>query len=117
MSPPTWRLAAITGAAAAALASAALAPGCGAGPRPADPATVKAGARVFREAGCGTCHTLSAAGSRGRVGPSLDRRRFRADAIAARVRDGGGGMPAFAGRLSDEEIDAVGAFVAEVAGR
>jgi mono/diheme cytochrome c family protein len=114
VSQPTGR-AVVTGAAGVALAALAL--GCGAEPRPADPATLEAGARVFREAGCGTCHTLSAAGSGGRIGPSLDRRRLGPDAIAAQVRDGGGGMPAFDGRLSEGQIDALAAYVAEVGGR
>jgi mono/diheme cytochrome c family protein len=102
---------------AAGVALAALALGCGGEPRPADPATLEAGARVFREAGCGTCHALSAAGSVGRIGPSLDRRRLGATAVAAQVRDGGGGMPAFDGRLSEDQIDALATYVAEVGGR
>lgn len=117
MNRSTARSAAVTGSAAAALAIATLAAGCGGGSRPADPATVREGARVYSEAGCGTCHTLSAAGSRGRIGPSLDRRQLGADAIAGQVRNGGGGMPAYAGRLTEEEIDAVAAYVYEVAGR
>ena len=115
MSRPTGRAAVPTGAVAAGMALATLASSCGGESRPADPATVRAGARVYGEAGCGTCHTLSAADSRGRIGPDLDRRPLGAEAIAEQVRTGGGGMPAFAGRLSDEEIAAVSAYVAEVA--
>ena len=34
--------------------------------------TAKAGAQIFASAGCGSCHTLSAAGSTGEVGPNLN---------------------------------------------
>jgi cytochrome c2 len=30
------------------------------------------GAKVFASAGCGGCHTLSAAGAKGQIGPNLD---------------------------------------------
>lgn len=102
---------------AAGLTLAGPALGCGGDAGPADPATVRAGGEVFGQAGCGACHTLGAAGSRGRIGPSLDDRRPDADEVDGQVRDGGGGMPAYAGRLSDEEIEAVSAYVSEVAGR
>jgi Cytochrome c, mono- and diheme variants len=103
--------------AALALAAAGLLSSCGGAPSPADPSTVRAGAQVFSQAGCGTCHTLGAAGSRGTIGPSLDVRRPPVDRVASQVEEGGGAMPAYADRLSDEEIDAVAAYVAEVAGR
>jgi cytochrome c oxidase subunit 1 len=70
-----------------------------------------AGEAVFAEAGCGSCHTLSAAGSRATVGPNLDETTLDVRAIEARIRTGGGAMPAFEGRLSDEEIRQVAAFV------
>ncbi|CAA9503032.1 MAG: hypothetical protein AVDCRST_MAG45-1431 [uncultured Solirubrobacterales bacterium] len=100
-----------------ALAVAGVLSACGGAPSPADPSTVEAGARVFSQQGCGTCHTLGAAGSRGVIGPSLDARRPPVDRVVSQVQEGGGAMPAYAGRLSDEEIDAVAAYVAEVAGR
>ena len=37
--------------------------------------------------------------------------------MRAKVEDGGGGMPAFAGQLSPEQIRDVAAFVAQNAGR
>ncbi len=61
---------------------------------------------------CGSCHTLSAAGTSGSVGPSLDGNSLDAAAIEGIVRDGSGGMPALGGTLSDAEIEAVAAFVA-----
>jgi mono/diheme cytochrome c family protein len=74
------------------------------------------GSEVFASAGCGTCHTLSAAGSSGTIGPNLDETQADEATVAEQVRNGGGGMPAFGDRLSDEEIQAVAAFVAESAG-
>lgn len=100
-----------------ALAVTALAAGCGETEGPADPGKVEAGARVFTEGGCATCHTLAAARAGGKVGPNLDRLRPDALAAARQVREGGGGMPPYADRLSEEDIDAVAAYVAEVAGR
>ena len=61
---------------------------------------------------CGSCHTLSAAGTSGTVGPNLDDVSLDASAIEGIVRDGRGGMPALGDKLSDAEIAAVAAFVA-----
>jgi mono/diheme cytochrome c family protein len=62
---------------------------------------------------CGSCHTLSAAGTSGSTGPNLDETELDAAAIEGIVRDGSGTMPAFGGELSDEEVRAVAAFVAD----
>jgi len=63
-------------------------------------------------ANCGTCHTLSDAGTTGAIGPSLDEIAVTADQVEQQVRVGGGGMPAFEDTLSDEEIQEVAAYVA-----
>jgi len=76
-----------------------------------------AGATVFKQAGCGSCHTLAAASASGQIGPNLDARRPGFEDVRAKVEAGGGGMPAFAGRLSKEQIRDVAAFVAKNAGR
>ena len=99
----------------AGLAVAGLAAGCGGAEGPAEPSTVRAGARVFAQAGCGTCHTLAAADSRAQVGPDLDQLQPDRDAVARQVREGGGGMPPYADRLSEEDIHLVAAYVAQVA--
>lgn len=65
---------------------------------------------------CASCHTLAAAGASGTVGPNLDTVRPDAAAVTAKVTSGGGGMPAFAGRLSRAEIASVAAYVASAAG-
>jgi sulfite dehydrogenase len=62
---------------------------------------------------CGSCHTLSAAGTSGQVGPNLDEVSLDAVEIEAVVRDGQGTMPAFEDELSDQDIAAVAAFVAD----
>ena len=59
---------------------------------------------------------LSEAGTSGTIGPSLDDTSLTAEDIEAQVRTGGGGMPAFEETLSDEEIEAVSAYVADPAG-
>ena len=71
------------------------------------------GKKIFASAGCGGCHTFSAAGSTGTVGPNLDDAGVTADAAAQQVKNGGGGMPAFGDRLSDQEIADVAAFVTQ----
>ncbi len=101
----------------ASLAVTGLATGCGGADSPAEPTTVQAGTRVFSQAGCGTCHTLAAAGARGQIGPNLDELQPDPDTVARQVRRGGGGMPAYADRLSEENIRAVAAYVAQVAGQ
>jgi mono/diheme cytochrome c family protein len=82
---------------------------------PADASTAPApesGRELFLAAGCGTCHTLAAAGTVGTYGPDLDRARPSRDVVVERVTFGIGLMPAFGGRLDDRQIDAIADFVA-----
>jgi mono/diheme cytochrome c family protein len=77
--------------------------------------TTEAGAAEGREvfvANCGSCHTLSDAGTSGQIGPNLDSIGLDGAAVEEQVRNGGGGMPAFEGQLSDDEISQVSAYVA-----
>lgn len=71
----------------------------------------QAGKSVFAEAGCGSCHTLKDAGASGSIGPDLDRLKPPADRVIRQVENGGGSMPAFAGRLSAKQIHDVAAYV------
>ena len=71
------------------------------------------GEAVFQEAGCAQCHTLEAAGASGTVGPNLDESGLDQDQIAQVVTQGRGAMPSFEGQLSEEQIAAVAAYVAE----
>jgi mono/diheme cytochrome c family protein len=98
------------------IATAATAAACGGNPTPPDGAA-REGRQVFVRASCGGCHTLAAADARGNVGPNLDELQPDSEQVANKVRDGGNGMPAFADRLTDREIQSVAAYVAEVAGR
>jgi mono/diheme cytochrome c family protein len=70
------------------------------------------GAAVFSE-NCSTCH--GATGEGGNGGPDLltmPLAKTEAGAIE-QVTNGGGGMPAFAGTLSEEEIEDVAAYVVQ----
>jgi outer membrane protein assembly factor BamB len=73
------------------------------------------GEQVFTSS-CGSCHVLGAAGTSGSIGPNLDDLKPNEATVESQVRNGGGGMPAFEGRLTDEEITAVSKYVAENAG-
>jgi mono/diheme cytochrome c family protein len=73
-----------------------------------DPAN---GAKVFASAGCGGCHTFSKANATGSVGPNLDDLGPSFDTVVHQVTNGGGAMPSFGDRLSEQEIQDVAAFV------
>jgi mono/diheme cytochrome c family protein len=76
-----------------------------------------AGEEVWAIAGCGGCHTLAAAGSEGQLrGPNLDDLQPDFDTVVRQVTSGGGGMPAFSERLTEEQIQDVAAYVSENAG-
>jgi cbb3-type cytochrome c oxidase subunit III len=74
------------------------------------------GETIFAQAGCGSCHTLAAAGATGTIGPSLDESKPDVALAVDRVTNGQGGMPSFRGRLTEEQIQAVAEYVAESAG-
>ena len=73
----------------------------------------EAGADVFASAGCGGCHVLSAAGSKGNVGPSLDAVKPSEALVIQRVTQGMGAMPPFGEQLTDQQIADVAAYVHE----
>lgn len=76
------------------------------------------GRRLFTY-NCGTCHTLAASGSTGRVGPNLDEMRpnkaLVLDAIEKGRAKGQGQMPSEL--LVGEEAEQVASFIEAVAGR
>ena len=82
--------------------------GGGGGSAAGDP---EEGAQVFASAGCGGCHLFTPAGSQGQVGPPLDDVALSAAQVAGVVEKGRAAMPAFAGRLTQEEIADVAAYV------
>ena len=73
------------------------------------------GAELFTQ-NCANCHTLAAAKANGQVGPNLDDLRPGPDLVKAQTENGGGAMPAFKGKLSDAEIQAIADYVSENAG-
>jgi cytochrome c553 len=73
------------------------------------------GATVFASAGCGSCHTLKAAGSKGQIGPNLDELKPDESTVERQVRSGGNGMPSFKSRLSANQIALVAQFVSKSA--
>jgi mono/diheme cytochrome c family protein len=88
------------------------------GAKKSGPAAVEgSGVQLFYSAGCGTCHTLKAAGTRGTTGPNLDQLKPDAATVRRVVTNGKGGMPSFGGDLSAKEIKTIADFVAAGAGR
>jgi cbb3-type cytochrome c oxidase subunit III len=77
------------------------------------------GAAIFKGAGCSGCHTLAAAGATGTVGPNLDQLapNLTVAIVAHQVTNGGAVMPAFKGKLSTAQIQAVAKYVSSSAGK
>ena len=76
------------------------------------------GEAIFKGAGCAGCHTLAAAGSTGTTGPNLDQLKpLDVAVVAHQVTVGGGLMPAFKGKLSPAQIQAVAEYVSSSAGK
>lgn len=69
------------------------------------------GKQIFSDAGCGGCHTFAPAGSNGKSGPELNRTALGVDQVAAKVKEGGGGMPSFEDKLTEQQIQALSRFV------
>jgi mono/diheme cytochrome c family protein len=73
---------------------------------------LREGRRVFITAGCGSCHTVASAHTRGRAGPDFDTSEPLSRAQIRRQLDRGeGGMPSFRGRLTPHQQTAVTEFV------
>jgi mono/diheme cytochrome c family protein len=72
---------------------------------------VARGEELFASEGCGSCHTLAAAGTSGTVGPNLDELQPDLDAAVAQITNGGGGMPPYGGQLSEADIKAIAAYI------
>lgn len=69
------------------------------------------GSKVF-ENNCLSCHGKEGAGG---SGPTLQGDDFAADydKVVKQVTNGGGGMPAFEGQISDQEIADVATYISE----
>ena len=77
------------------------------------------GAKIFKGAGCSGCHTLAAAGATGTVGPNLDQlaSKLTLAIVVHQVTNGGAIMPAFKGKLTAAQIQAVAQYVTSHAGK
>jgi cytochrome c553 len=73
----------------------------------------EAGAAVFEANDCGNCHTYEPAGTSGTIGPNLDDSDVDFEGAVQQITDGGGGMPAYGGQLSEDDIANVAAFVTQ----
>lgn len=80
----------------------------------------ESGRAVFTRMGCGSCHTLAAAGTMGQIGPNLDERlaRHTRASLIARITappsdpEGFSMMPTnFASRMDARELDALVLFL------
>lgn len=81
-----------------------------------DPAKIAAGKELFTNFSCGSCHALADAGADGHVGPALDGNKGLTHALVVdRVTNGQGPMPAFAGQMTDQEIQDVATYVVSAA--
>jgi mono/diheme cytochrome c family protein len=74
------------------------------------------GKQVFTQ-NCKGCHTLKDAGATGSVGPNLDDLKPPKATVVTQVNNGGGPMPAFKGKLTAAQINAVSTYVSTVAGQ
>lgn len=114
----------LTSLLAAGLLAAAPLAGCGdddgggggesAGPPPqqvVDSGQAAAGREVFGQS-CAACHGGEGQGG---TGPKLAGEQAYTDAelVVRQIREGGGGMPAFADQLSEQELADVSAYVVE----
>src|SRR5205085_10896261 len=78
---PGHRVMKLPATAVIALALLPLVAGCGGSSKQSS----APGAKVFASAGCGGCHTLSAAGSKGQIGPNLDELKPDASTVERQV--------------------------------
>jgi mono/diheme cytochrome c family protein len=74
------------------------------------------GEAIFKSQ-CAGCHTLAAAGTTGTIGPNLDQLKPSESVVAHQVTNGGGVMPAFKGKLTAAQIQAVAKYVSSSAGK
>ena len=80
----------------------------------ADPKKTALGRQVFTKLAdpqCGVCHALKDAGTTGEIGAKLEEIKPDASRVVEAVRNGLGIMPAYAGKLTDAQIEAVAYYV------
>ncbi len=74
---------------------------------------VKLGNILF-VAGCGGCHTLKAAGTKGTRAPNLAQEPSAYDALITQIKYGGEGMPAFGSAFTKLQIQSIARYVSSV---
>jgi cytochrome c5 len=75
------------------------------------------GKQIFTQS-CGTCHTLSDAGTSGTVGPNLDDLKPDKSRVENAIKNGGAGTGAMpANIVTGQEAEAVAEYVSSVAGK
>jgi mono/diheme cytochrome c family protein len=97
-------------------------------------AQAKTGEQIFTAAGCAGCHQFAPAGSNGTIGPSLDELQTQAgniepgksaeEYVRESIEDPGAfvvqgfpnAMPAFQGRLTDEQLQALVDYLLQTGG-
>jgi cbb3-type cytochrome c oxidase subunit III len=89
----------------------------GTGGPAASPASAGNNGEAIFKSQCAGCHTLAAAGATGTVGPNLDQLQPPLATVVRQVTNGGSIMPAFKGKLTDAQIQAVAKYVSSSAGK
>ncbi len=84
---------------------------------PTSPSQLGTDGKTIFKSECASCHTLKDAGTTGTVGPNLDQLKPADALVVHQVTNGGGVMPAFKGKLSPAQIQAVAKYVSSVAGK
>jgi cytochrome c553 len=75
------------------------------------------GKQIFTQS-CGTCHTLSDAGTSGSIGPNLDNLKPDKARVTNAIKNGGAGTGAMpANIVTGKEAEAVAEYVSSVAGK
>jgi cbb3-type cytochrome c oxidase subunit III len=87
------------------------------GPEAKPAGTKSTDGKTIFSANCASCHTLAAANATGTIGPNLDQLKPAEPIVQRQVTNGGAVMPAFKGKLTDQQIAAVAKFVAQSAGK
>jgi cbb3-type cytochrome c oxidase subunit III len=73
--------------------------------------------KLLFQSNCGSCHVLADAGTSGTIGPNLDESKPSLGKAITQITNGGGGMPAFKGQLSQQQIRALAQYIVRVAGK
>jgi cbb3-type cytochrome c oxidase subunit III len=67
--------------------------------------------KLLFESNCGSCHAFADAGTDGTIGPNLDQSNVTLQEATRQIENGGGGMPAFKGQLSEKQIRTLAEYV------